>query len=84
VHAGEQAARALLANQRITCRSFGVRVDVTNHRPGGLVTSTVSCATSLADLGLSGLPVARTFMARSTAPIETYRSDTLGFANSEG
>jgi len=71
--AGEQAARALLAGENITCSTLSVSVDVSGYRPGGLVTATVSCVTLLSGLGLSGLPGSKTFHATAVAPIEKYR-----------
>jgi len=72
--AGEAAARATLAGQRITCADLAVTVDVSAYRPGGRVTATLACTTSLAGLGIAGFPGHRTFRATSIAPIENWRA----------
>jgi Flp pilus assembly protein TadG len=71
--AGEQAARALLAGEHITCATLSVAVDVSAYRPGGLVTARVTCRASLSGLGLSGLPGSKSFEATAVAPLENYR-----------
>lgn len=71
--AGEQAARAYLGPN--TCRSLDVRIDTSAFRPGGAVTTVLRCTTSLAGLGLSGLPGSHSFTATAIAPLDSYRSN---------
>ncbi len=71
--AGQAAARAVLAGQRVICAPLWTAVDVSGYRPGGQVTATVSCAVRLAGLGLAGFPGSRTYTATSVAPVESWR-----------
>jgi Flp pilus assembly protein TadG len=69
---GEEAARVYLGTS--ACRSLDIQIDTTRFRPGGDVTANLRCVTSLAGLGLAGLPGSRTFSASSTVPLDTFRS----------
>jgi Flp pilus assembly protein TadG len=71
--AGQQAARAALAGQHLTCATLAVTLDVTGYRPGGQVTATVRCTTNLARLGLAGFPATHTYTATAVAAIESWR-----------
>ncbi len=72
--AGMASAKSALADAGLACTSLDVNVDISDYRPGGAVTATVTCVAQLGDVTLSGLPGKRTFVARSSVPIETYRS----------
>jgi len=48
-------------------------VDTAQFRPGGQVGVTVTCASDLSGLALSGLPGTKTLQADATAPLEQYR-----------
>ena len=51
--------------------------------PGGTVTVTVTCSVDLGDALLPGVPGTTTLTAEATEPIDAWRSDALGFGNSE-
>jgi Flp pilus assembly protein TadG len=57
-----------------TCAHAEVVTDVSHFYPGGYVTVTVTCAVSLSDLAVPGIPGSTTIRATSTAPIDPYRS----------
>jgi hypothetical protein len=80
--AGEQAAATYLAGD--TCRHLEVEIDTSALRPGGHVTARVRCVTSLAGLGLAGFPGTRTLTGSARVPIDSYRSNSDGFTNSDG
>lgn len=71
---GREAAAASRDHAGLSCRIMDVDVDLTDYRPGGAVTVTVTCTADLADVAISGLPGARRFTARSVVPIESRRS----------
>lgn len=67
------AARQTLASRDVTCQQVGVDVDVTQLRPGGQVSVTVSCTIGLSDvLGLGIANASRTVSATATAVVDTY------------
>jgi Flp pilus assembly protein TadG len=68
-----QAATATLADAGISCRSFTVDTDTAAFRPGGTVRVQIACTVGLGDLGLLGVPGARTLHGAYTAPIDVYR-----------
>lgn len=71
--AATNAAHLDLTTSGFTCREVSVRVDTRAFTPGGLVSVTVSCTTSLSDVTVSGLPGAKTLTAAASAPLDTYR-----------
>jgi Flp pilus assembly protein TadG len=68
-----QAAAATLANAGISCRTFAVTTDTAAFRPGGAVTVQVACTAGLSDLGLLGMPGAKTLRGGYTAPVDRFR-----------
>jgi hypothetical protein len=72
--AAQEAARAALAGRDITCARMAVTVGTTAFRPGGQVSTRVSCTVGLADLGLTGFPGHRTLTGAAIAPLEAWRS----------
>lgn len=68
-----QAAAATLANAGISCRNFAVSTDTSAFQPGGAVTVQVACTAGLSDLGLLGVPGAKTLHGAYTAPVDRYR-----------
>lgn len=68
------AAQRSLGEAGVSCTDLAVNVDLSSYQPGGRVTVTVSCKTRLSDVGMAGFPGSKTFTAKSTVPIETYRS----------
>lgn len=73
VPAGEEAARASLAERGLSCRSVDVDVDVTGLRPGGRVLARVSCTADLSEVAMPGVPGTRTFSADAVVPVEAHR-----------
>ena len=78
------AAQRALGEAGVSCTSLSVAADLSGYQPGGQVRVTVSCTARLGDVALAGFPGSRTFSATSTVPIETYRSKSDGFTNSDG
>ena len=69
----QTAAAASLGSQR-RCRAASTSLDLTDWRPGGQVTATVTCTVNLSDLVLLPIPSTRTLTASSTAPIDVWRT----------
>ena len=69
------ALAASLASHDLSCPAPDVDVDTSRFQPGGAVSVTVTCDVSFADLAHLGVPGSRRITARSTAVIDTYRSD---------
>lgn len=78
-----QAAHDVLDQAGVSCSSFTVNPDTSDFEPGGQVSVTVSCTTTLSDLGLVGFPGHKTLTASATSPLEQFRQVSLGFRNSE-
>jgi Flp pilus assembly protein TadG len=72
------AARAALAEDRVTCADLTVAVDTTHFAPGGTVAVTISCTTELGDAAMPGLPGRVQFRARFVSPIDEFRVDVAG------
>ena len=68
--AAQNAVREALARQRRSCESWNAAVDTARFQPGGVVAVDVSCVVTLSDLGLPGVPAARSVHARVTVPID--------------
>lgn len=73
VAAGRSAALAMLVDDA-TCASPGVAVDVTQFRPGGIVSVDVSCTVSTAGLELIDPPSGRSYRASASATIDPLRA----------
>ncbi|MEL7154999.1 MAG: TadE/TadG family type IV pilus assembly protein [Actinomycetota bacterium] len=71
--AGDEVARATLAQRGVSCRSLKVAVDTSALGPGGQVTATVTCTVTFADLGAIGLPGSVEVDATSVAVVDRYR-----------
>jgi Flp pilus assembly protein TadG len=74
-----QAAQAALAGQPVTCDPALVTTDTSQFAPGGEVTVQVTCTVRLSDLSLLHVPGSETVTATATAPVDTYRTVSLGF-----
>lgn len=80
-HPGDATTDALatveanLAQAGVPCVDLDAVVDTSNFAPGGTVTVTIHCESSMADVTLLGVPGTRTFTARAVEVIDTYRSD---------
>jgi len=73
-----RTAQASLADQGLTCTALTVDTDTSQFRPGGVVTVSVTCAVSLADLAGLGVPGATVVHARHTSPLDRFRGITTG------
>jgi len=82
--AAQQAAETNLAGRRLTCQPLAVNVDTSQFRRGGYVVATISCTVSTAHLTGLGLRDTLTATAQARAVIDTWRTVSLGFTNSEG
>ncbi|MCX4515949.1 pilus assembly protein [Streptomyces sp. NBC_01619] len=73
----QTAASRSLEGEGITCHATSVVVDTAGYTlDTGVeanVTATISCTADLSDIGLPGLPGAKTLTASWTSPIDTYR-----------
>lgn len=67
-----RAAHDILDQAGVSCRRFVVHVDTSDFRPGGQVSATVICTTSLSDLGLV-FPGSKTLTASASSPLEQLR-----------
>ncbi|MDX2765244.1 TadE/TadG family type IV pilus assembly protein [Streptomyces europaeiscabiei] len=71
------AAEDSLSGDGIACQSTDVTVDTSDFAldvgQAATVTATISCTARLSDIGLPGLPGAKTLTATFTSPIDTYR-----------
>jgi Flp pilus assembly protein TadG len=76
------ATDTLAANTTATGWTCTAATDTTRHHRGGHVTVTITCTVPLADLGLP-INATRTVTATATEPIDTFRANSLGFANTD-
>lgn len=71
------AAVRSLEGEGVTCETSSVVVDTSGYAldvgVDANVTATISCTANLSDIGLPGLPGAKTLTASWTSPIDTYR-----------
>ncbi len=75
--AGRQAAQANLADSGVGCGRVDTEVDTTRFFAGGAVAVTVRCTASMSDVSGLGVPLRRTFIARSVEVIDRYRGGDL-------
>ena len=73
VAAAQATAQAMLTDVKACAGGPVVSVDAANFHPGGDVTVVVTCSPQTNDLRLSG-GASVTFVASSTAAIDTYRA----------
>lgn len=72
--AARTTASASLGGRDVTCRDLEVILgDRNTFRAGGTVAVTITCAVSLADVAIPGLPGQRTVTDRSVEVIDLYR-----------
>jgi Flp pilus assembly protein TadG len=57
-----------------TCAQSSVFTNVSNFRPGGTVTVTVTCKVHLSDLSFPGIPGSTSISVSTVAPLDPYRS----------
>ena len=80
----QQVAQAALAGQSVTCNPAVITPDTGNFTPGGEVSVQVTCTVRLSDLSLLHIPGSETITSTFTAPIDTYRGESLEFSDPEG
>jgi Flp pilus assembly protein TadG len=68
------AVASTLGTAGLTCPSPHVTTNTSDFTPGGSVSVTVTCVTSLADVSIPGVPGTKTLSATSFAPIDPYRT----------
>lgn len=73
VAAAHAVAEATLAGRGVTCRQLNVDVDVTDFRPGGTVTTSVSCTVDTSHLMLLPVGPDRTLTATAVEVIDQRR-----------
>lgn len=73
-----EAAHEVLDHAGVSCNPFTVTPDTSEFGPGGQVSVTVTCTTSLSDLGLVGFPGHKTLTASATSPLEEFRQYDIG------
>ena len=72
--AARDTASASLAGRHVTCTDLGVTVsDPAGFVAGGEVAVTVSCAVSLADVALPGIPGTRRVQAQAAEVLDRWR-----------
>ncbi|MER5184760.1 TadE/TadG family type IV pilus assembly protein [Streptomyces sp. NPDC002896] len=76
--AARDAVTRSLDGDGITCQTSNVDIDTSGYATdvgeAATVTATISCTANLSDIGLPGLPGAKTISASWTSPIDTYRA----------
>lgn len=83
--AASAEAHRSLADAGVACPSPHVTVDTARFRPGGVVKVSLTCHADVGDLaGMGFLPLNTAISKTSVAPVDLYRQEGLGFANSEG
>ncbi|MGW7048530.1 TadE/TadG family type IV pilus assembly protein [Streptomyces avermitilis] len=74
----QNAVTRSLDGDGITCQTSNVAIDTSGYATdvgeAATVTATISCTSNLSDIGLPGLPGAKTLTASWTSPIDTYRA----------
>jgi Flp pilus assembly protein TadG len=76
--AAQDAVTRSLDGDGVTCQTSNVTLDTSGYATGvgeaATVTATISCTANLSDIGVPGLPGAKTLTASWTSPIDTYRA----------
>jgi Flp pilus assembly protein TadG len=80
----QQTATAALSSDHVTCAQLTVNTATAQFAPGGSVAVTVTCTVGLSDLTGLRLPASESVSARASSVIDTYRSISSGFSNTEG
>jgi Flp pilus assembly protein TadG len=68
------AVTSTLAGAGLTCPSPQITTNTSNFVAGGSVSVTVTCATSLADVSVPGVPGSKTLTATSVAHLDQFRA----------
>lgn len=77
--AAHATAADALADAGVACRSLDVRTSTGGPDLGDAIRVTVSCEVEYGDALLLGVPGSRRVSANAVEPVDTWRSDTLGF-----
>lgn len=76
--AAQDAVTRSLDGDGVTCQTSNVAIDTSGYTTdvgeAATVTATISCTANLSDIGMPGLPGAKTLTASWTSPIDTYRA----------
>ncbi|MGW0651156.1 TadE/TadG family type IV pilus assembly protein [Streptomyces umbrinus] len=76
--AAQDAVSRSLDGDGVTCQASNVAIDTSGYATdvgeAATVTATISCTATLSDIGVPGLPGAKTLTASWTSPIDTYRA----------
>ncbi|MER6358588.1 TadE family protein [Streptomyces sp. NPDC001634] len=76
--AAQNAVTRSLDGDGVTCQTSNVAIDTSGYTTdagtAATVTATISCTANLSDIGMPGLPGAKTLTASWTSPIDTYRA----------
>ncbi|WP_329359203.1 TadE/TadG family type IV pilus assembly protein [Streptomyces sp. NBC_01483] len=76
--AAQDAVTRSLDGDGVTCQTSSVAIDTSGYATdvgeAATVTATISCTANLSDIGVPGLPGAKTITASWTSPIDTYRA----------
>ncbi|MFC4469216.1 TadE/TadG family type IV pilus assembly protein [Streptomyces xiangluensis] len=76
--AAQDAVTRSLDGDGVTCQTSNVALDTSGYATGvgeaATVTAAISCTATLSDIGVPGLPGAKTLTAEWTSPIDTYRA----------
>ena len=78
VTAAQSTADAALSGAGINCLDPQVSTDISDFRPGGIVTVSVACRVDLSQAALLGIPASRTLTASASSPVDVWRSIALG------
>ena len=77
----QQTAAAALASAGLACASENTNVNTADDHPGGTITVALSCEVNLSSVTAAGFPGTDTLRATSTAPVDTYVPEPLGFGS---
>ncbi|GAA3808441.1 TadE family protein [Streptomyces chiangmaiensis] len=76
--AAQAAVTRSLDGDGVTCQTSNIAIDTSGYNTdvgtAATVTATISCTANLSDIGIPGLPGAKTLTASWTSPIDTYRA----------
>jgi Flp pilus assembly protein TadG len=76
--AAQSAAQDTLSGAGLSCARMTASVDTSAFRPGGQVSVSVTCSADLSQLALTGVPGSASLSSTSVAPLEAFRSLTVG------
>lgn len=83
VMAAQSTASTALSSAGVTCASLTVDTATDSLRPGGTVRVTLSCSVDFGDALILGVPGQKRMSATAVEPVDTWRSEPLGFVISD-